>query len=120
MDHRRAERDRRLRDVVSIAYRANDEARQAARSDGVVRVVRTDGVWRFEPTGAVTAGPTLAFFPGALVNPRAYAPLAHAVARAGHRIVLVELPQRGAFGGADSPKLTARMSLGRALNASAE
>jgi pimeloyl-ACP methyl ester carboxylesterase len=98
-----------------IAYRANDEARQAARSDGVVRVVRTDGVWRFEPTGAVAPGPTLVFFPGGLVDPRAYAPLARAVARAGHRVVLVELPRRGAFGGADSPKLTARIRSSLAL-----
>lgn len=92
-----------------VAYRADDEARQAARSDAVVSVVHTDDVWRFEPADAAPAEPTLVFFPGALVDPRAYAPLAHAVAQAGHRVVLVELPRRGAFGGADSPELTARI-----------
>lgn len=92
-----------------IAYRANKEARQAARSDAAVSVDRGDHSWRFETTTGVTAAPTLVFFPGALVDPRAYAPLARAVARAGHRVVLVELPRRGAFGGADSPGLTARI-----------
>jgi pimeloyl-ACP methyl ester carboxylesterase len=92
-----------------IAFRANDEARQAARSDASVIVDRTDNVWRFEPADGGAAAPTLVFFPGALVDPRAYAPLARAVARAGHRVVLVELPKRGAFGGADSPELSARI-----------
>ncbi len=92
-----------------IAYRADDEARQAAHSDAVVSVDRTGNAWHFEPIEVVAAAPTLVFFPGALVDPRAYAPLAREVARAGHRVVLVELPRRGAFGGADSPELTARI-----------
>lgn len=92
-----------------IAYRANDEARAAVRSDASVSVDHSHGIWCFEPAAAAPAGPTLVFFPGALVDPRAYAPLARAVARAGHRVVLVELPRRGAFGGADSAELTARI-----------
>lgn len=92
-----------------LAYRADDDAREAARSDATVRVERTDHVWRFEPTDGGVAAPTLVFFPGALVDPRAYAPLAREVARAGHRVLLVELPRRGAFGGASSPELAARI-----------
>lgn len=41
------------------------------------------------------------FFPRALVNPVAYAPLARAVAQAGFPAYLGELPRRGAFGGAN-------------------
>ena len=87
-----------------IAFRASDEALAAAQSDGIVVVERADGVWRFEPAtagaasmagGALTApvapvapvapgSPTLVFFPGALVDPRAYAPLARAVAGGNH------------------------------------
>jgi pimeloyl-ACP methyl ester carboxylesterase len=91
-----------------IAYRANAEAEQAAGSDAVVAVTRADGIWRFEP-GSTPREPTLVFFPGSLVDPRAYAPLAKAVAREGHRVIMVELPRRGAFGGAESPELTARI-----------
>lgn len=87
-----------------IACRANSTARQATHTDSLVSVTHADGVWRFEPRGHVSER-ILVFFPGALVDPRAYAPLAHAVAKEGFRVVLIELPRRGAFGGADSPFL---------------
>jgi alpha-beta hydrolase superfamily lysophospholipase len=48
------------------------------------------------------------FFPGALVDPAAYAPLARAVAVAGYTVMIMELPRRGAFGGADDPALLSR------------
>ena len=92
-----------------IAYRANGEARAAVPSDPLVGVARSDGIWRLTPAGAPARAPALVFFPGALVDPRAYLPLARAVAGAGHRVFLVELPRRGAFGGADSPELDARI-----------
>ena len=43
------------------------------------------------------AATALVFFPGALVEARAYAPLARAVAQAGYRATIVELPRRGAL-----------------------
>ncbi|MEX2177752.1 MAG: alpha/beta hydrolase [Gemmatimonadaceae bacterium] len=92
-----------------IAYRPNAEARLAAISDSVVVNVRGGGVWMFSSPraegggGGAKAG--LLFFPGALVDPTAYAPLARAVAAAGVPVTLVELPRRGAFGGADDPDL---------------
>jgi len=92
-----------------VAYRATSEARAALRSDSLVAVERGEGVWRFQPGDTDTARASLVFFPGALVDPRAYAPLARAVAAAGHRAILVELPRRGAFGGAESPELRARI-----------
>jgi len=92
-----------------VAYRANSEARQATESDSDVTVTHADGIWRFEPTGVAT-NPTLVFFPGALVDPRAYAPLARAVARKRFRVILVELPRRGMFGGAESPELRMRVN----------
>ncbi len=86
-----------------IAYRANAEARAGAVSDATVANVRADGVWRF--SGAKTSDVGLLFFPGALVDPVAYAPLARAVAAAGYPVTMVELPRRGAFGGANDPEL---------------
>ncbi len=91
-----------------VAYRSSPEANAAALTDGDVAVAHEVGAWRFEPAG-VARSPTLVFFPGALVDPRAYAPLARAVAQAGHRVVLIELPWRGAFGGADSAELRTRI-----------
>jgi len=94
-----------------VAYRANAEGRSAARSDSLVANVRREGVWRFSSPRAKAPTAGLLFFPGALVDPAAYAPLARAVAAAGFAVTLVELPRRGAFGGANDPEL-----LGRALD----
>jgi len=89
-----------------VAYRANAEARAAAASEGVVSV---DGVWRFTPASDAKTS-TLIFFPGSLVDPRAYAPLASSVAAAGYPVLVVELPRRGAFGGAESASLRMRIA----------
>jgi len=92
-----------------IAYRANAEARAATVSDAVVTNVRGAGVWRFVRADVAAPPPVgLLFFPGALVDPAAYAPLARAVAAAGFPVVLTELPRRGAFGGADDPDVLGR------------
>jgi pimeloyl-ACP methyl ester carboxylesterase len=88
-----------------IAYRATSEAHEATRSDSRVAVTYEKGVWTFTPTASRVAAAGLLFFPGALVDPVAYAPLARAVAEAGYPVRLVELPRRGAFGGADDPEL---------------
>ncbi|HEX6060034.1 MAG TPA: alpha/beta family hydrolase, partial [Gemmatimonadaceae bacterium] len=69
---------------------------------------RDAGVQRFTPTGARDGRVGLLFFPGALVDPVAYAPLARTVAEAGFDVVILELPRRGAFGGANDPALHAR------------
>lgn len=92
-----------------LAYRANAEAHLATISDSLVANVRNEGVWRFSSPRAVhvpKAG--LLFFPGSLVDPTAYAPLARAVAAAGFQVTIVELPRRGAFGGANDPILLGR------------
>jgi hypothetical protein len=89
-----------------LAYRAQPEARAALVSDARVTVTHGDGYWTFAPTSAATAG--LIFFPGALVDPVAYAPLTHAIADAGYAAALIEVPNRGAFGGADGPEVFSR------------
>jgi hypothetical protein len=69
-----------------IAYRASAEAREALNSDSVVAVIHGEGMWRYTPKRVKDARETaLVFFPGALVDPRAYAPLARAVAVQGFR-----------------------------------
>jgi pimeloyl-ACP methyl ester carboxylesterase len=76
----------------------------------MVTVHHEEGIWSFTPSRPVPGGtPALVFFPGALVDPVAYAPPLRAVARAGFPAYLVELPRRGAFGGADDPALDVRL-----------
>jgi len=89
-----------------LAYRANAEARAALQSDDRVAVRHADTYWSFDPPRPSQAG--LIFFAGALVSPVAYAPLARTIAEAGFPVMLVQLPRRGAFGGADGPEVFAR------------
>ena len=93
-----------------IAYRASAEARAATRPDDAVSVMHPEGVWHFLPRqGGRPPRTAFVFFPGALVDPIAYAPLARAVAAAGYPAHIIELPQRGAFGGAESSELWERV-----------
>jgi pimeloyl-ACP methyl ester carboxylesterase len=92
----------------AVAFRANGAARDALHSDGTVRVAVFDGGRRFEPVSAAAARPALLFFPGGMVDPVAYAPLARAIAVAGYPVTVLHLPRRGALGGADDPDLFAR------------
>jgi len=98
-----------------IAYRASSQARMAVHSDSTVSVRHADGMWHFEPTGRAESTDLL-FIPGALVDPKAYAPLARAAARNGYGAMIVEVPRRGAFGGADSPELDRRIAAVLALH----
>jgi len=92
-----------------IAYRASPAARAALTADGAVTVTRQEGAWTFIPSpDRRRSTARLLFFAGSLVDPVAYAPLARAVANAGFAATILELPRRGAFGGADDPVLLAR------------
>ena len=89
-----------------VAYRASAAARDATRSDATVAVRHDDGIWSFLPSEQrQPTTPAFVFFPGALVDPIAYAPLLRAVAEAGFPAYMIDLPRRGAFGGADDPEL---------------
>jgi predicted alpha/beta-hydrolase family hydrolase len=92
-----------------VAYRASSTARSAIKGDAVVEVRNGDGYRSFIPRAGTRPGlPGLVFYAGALVDPVAYAPLALAIAREGHVVLLVELPRRGAFGGADGDEVMQR------------
>ena len=93
-----------------IAYRATPEAHAAMQSDARVTVTAETGAWRFLPASFnAPARVGLIFFPGSLVDPVSYAPLARAVAEAGFPAYLIELPRRGAFGGAEAPEIAERV-----------
>lgn len=94
-----------------VASRPTAEAVAATASDADVSVEHRDGVWLFASvTAQARPTSTLLFFPGAGVDPRAYAPLLRAVARAGFPAFLIELPRRGMLGGADDAQVDARVA----------
>jgi pimeloyl-ACP methyl ester carboxylesterase len=90
-----------------LAFRATSEAVAALDSDARVRVSATDFGWSFMPAGT-HSDTGLLFFAGAMVDPRAYAPLLRRVAEAGHPVMLVALPRRGVMGGADGAEVLNR------------
>jgi pimeloyl-ACP methyl ester carboxylesterase len=92
----------------AIAFRASGEARQALLSDARVEITRGDGFWRATPRHRPPRAAGLLFFPGGLVEPAAYGAFVRAAAEAGFPAALVELPRRGAFGGAEDPRVGAR------------
>lgn len=92
-----------------IAYTASAEARAATASDATVTVTHEGGIWSFQPPTPANAASALVFFPGALVDPVAYAPLLRAAAAAGFPAYMIELPRRGAFGGGDDPEVMRRL-----------
>jgi len=93
-----------------LAYRASGAAKDAWQSGNGVSVVDDgDGIRHMTPAAANASGAHLIFFPGALVDPRAYGPLLRAVVNAGFPVTLVELPRRAAFGGAESLELERRV-----------
>lgn len=91
-----------------VAYRASGDARTALVSDDRVGVVRGAHHWLLAPGETSPRKVALVFFPGALVEPAAYAPLLRKVALAGYTVLLVELPHRGVFGGADGAEVIDR------------
>jgi pimeloyl-ACP methyl ester carboxylesterase len=77
-----------------FANRPTGPAQEAMRSDAAVRVTRQRDHWLFEPTAADAKRAGLIFFPGSLVDPVAYAPLARSAAAHGYTAVIVPLPLR--------------------------
>jgi pimeloyl-ACP methyl ester carboxylesterase len=94
---------------MALGYRASATARAALISDERVVASEEEGLWRFEPAaGRDRRSAGLLFFPGALVDARAYAPLLREIALGGHPALLLRVPWRGAFGSADRPALRGR------------
>lgn len=63
-------------------------------SSETVEIVRAQDTIDFRPRPDDRTRAGLLFFPGALVDPEAYAPMARRLAEAGHRAVIVRLPFR--------------------------
>jgi pimeloyl-ACP methyl ester carboxylesterase len=77
------------------SYRAAGVDPAVLASDGAVEVVEDAERIVFRPRGQHAAA-ALVFLPGAMVDPHAYAPLLHGIARQRHAVHLLKLPLRNA------------------------
>lgn len=64
-------------------------------SNEAVSVTESPNAWEFVPAASPPSTGFI-FFPGGMVDPTAYAPMAHALAEQGFRTVIIKLPLRSA------------------------
>lgn len=74
-----------------LSFQARNLPEGVMDSDTAVTVTETDTQIRFQPTHNQSATGLL-FYPGAMVEPTAYAPLARTLAEAGTLTIIVKLP----------------------------
>lgn len=78
--------------VASATYSPSAQAEAAMQSDSKVSVTEVKQGYRFEPQGVEAVEPNIIFYPGGLVKPASYSPLARAMAEQGHRVYIVKMP----------------------------
>lgn len=71
-------------------YKPEERAETALVTAGSISVEQNDNWISFEPSAA--HGTAVILYPGALVKPEAYAPLARAIAEAGHPFYIARMP----------------------------
>jgi pimeloyl-ACP methyl ester carboxylesterase len=71
-------------------YEPDMHAMQAMKTSDAVQVTSTDAWIRFTPKQQ--ASPSVIFYPGGLVRPESYAPLAQALALKGHQTYVAKMP----------------------------
>ncbi|GAB4029595.1 alpha/beta hydrolase [Spirosoma gilvum] len=75
-----------------ISFQAHGVNEEILTSTAMLTVRQTDDFLGFIPQGAKRQ--VLVFFPGAMVDPTAYAPLARRVAEAGYAVYIIKMPWR--------------------------
>ena len=76
---------------MANSFRAQGFDQSILKSDSTITIEETSRYISFRPNEEQRAT-GLIFFPGGMVQPEAYAPLATAVARQGHTVFIVKLP----------------------------
>lgn len=76
----------------SVTYSPSERAETAMTSDAQVNVTKIKDGYRFEPVGIEITKPNIIFYPGGLVEPESYSPLAREIAEQGHRVYIANMP----------------------------
>ncbi|WP_145330891.1 alpha/beta hydrolase [Paenibacillus xylanexedens] len=78
--------------LASVTYSPSEQAEAAMKSDDRVVVSEVQNGYQFEPKGQDITQPNVVFYPGGLVEPSSYAPMARALAEQGHRVYITRMP----------------------------
>ncbi|SEL96235.1 alpha/beta hydrolase [Parapedobacter koreensis] len=84
------------------SYQSHDVDKGLLEDGGTVRVEQNGDYYLFIP--ADVYGKVLLFYPGAMVDPRAYVPLCRTLADSGIQVYLMKMPWRLAIYGYNKPK----------------
>lgn len=78
--------------LASVTYSPSKQAEAAMQSDSKVLVSEIKHGYQFEPQGQDVIQPNIIFYPGGLVEPAGYAPMARKLAEQGHRVYIAKMP----------------------------
>ncbi|PQP81433.1 alpha/beta hydrolase [Paenibacillus sp. PCH8] len=78
--------------LQSVTYSPSERAEAALKSDDQITITTIKGGYQFEPKGTEVAEPNIIFYPGGLVEPASYSPLARRLAEQGHRVYIADMP----------------------------
>ncbi|MFC4321227.1 alpha/beta fold hydrolase [Litchfieldia salsa] len=78
--------------VNAVTYQPSPQAHTAFQSDKQVLVTEVNDGYKFEPVIGESKEPNIIFYPGGLVEPVSYSPLARELAKAGHRVYIADMP----------------------------
>lgn len=93
--------------ALAWSFQAHGVDGSVLETDADVRVTDHDEYLEFVPTSDIDSVQLL-FFPGAMVQIKAYAPMARAIARAGFRVVIIKYPLLARYAATDNQKREAR------------
>ncbi|MCK6073369.1 alpha/beta hydrolase [Paenibacillus silvae] len=95
--------------LASVTYSPSKQAEDAMKSDGKVLVSEIRHGYQFEPKDQDIIQPNVVFYPGGLVEPASYAPMARKLAEQGHRVYIARMPLNLAmFGGSRADSFLAQ------------
>lgn len=84
------------------SYQSHGVSEQLLESDNQINIICTDDFYLFTPSKEYKN--ILIFYPGALVDPKAYVPLCRNVAKSNTKVYIIKMPLRLASKGYNKPK----------------
>jgi hypothetical protein len=83
------------------SYESKDVDQLYLESTSSLKVQETDDAYSFIPTGKFSK--VVIFYPGAMVDPKAYVPLCRKISEKGYKVLLIKMPWRLASKGYKKP-----------------
>lgn len=84
------------------SFQSQGVAEEQFQNSGTINVEKTEHFYSFTPTGDFKD--VFIFYPGAMVDPKAYIPLCRKIAESNVRVLLIKMPWRLASKGYNKPK----------------